>query len=327
MSYDLDFERPLLDMDKRIQALLKKGEAKLKPDERIQLRELQTQIERRTREIYGSLAASQRVQVARHRQRPYAADYIKLMCDDFFELRGDRRFADDRAIIGGLASIEGRSVVLIGSQKGRETKEKLERNFGLTHAEGYRKAQRLMRHAERFHLPVVTLIDTSGAAPDLEAEQRGIAQAIAESLFVMAELRSPIVSVVTGEGGSGGALGIGVADRILMFENSIYTVASPEAAASILFRDNGQWAAAANAMKICAQDLMALGLIEEIIAEPLGGAHRDPATAAASLKEAVLRHVGELEELSADCLVERRYERYRKIGAYATEVQAIGALS
>lgn len=322
MSYDLDFERPLLDLDRRIQPLLKKGD-RLRPDERAQLADLRQQLNERTRQIYDSLTPAERVQVARHKNRPYTADYIKLLGDDFFELRGDRRFGDDQALMGGLASIDGKTVMLLGNQKGRDTRDRMERNFGMAHPEGYRKAQRLMQHAERFGMPVVCLIDISGAALDLEAEQRGVAQAIAESLFVMAGLRVPIVSVVIGEGGSGGALAISVADRILMLEHAIYTVASPEAAASILFRESSRAPEAANAMKIGAKDLKRLGLIEEIISEPLGGAHRDHQAAAAAVKEAILRHLGELESLSIDCLLENRYRRYREIGAFARE--AVGA--
>jgi acetyl-CoA carboxylase carboxyl transferase subunit alpha len=318
MSYDLDFERPLLDLDRRIQSLLKKGD-KLRPDERTQLAELQHRLEESTRQIYDHLTPAERVQVARHKDRPYPADYVRLICDDFFELRGDRRFGDDKALMGGLASIDGHTVMVLGNQKGRDTKDRLERNFGMAHPEGYRKAQRLMRHAERMGMPVVCLIDISGAALDLEAEQRGVAQAIAESLFVMAGLRTPIVSVVIGEGGSGGALAISVADRILMLEHAIYTVASPEAAASILFRESSRAPEAANAMKIGARDLKQLGLIEEIIPEPLGGAHRNHQAAAVALKEAVLRHLDELGDLSIECLLDQRYQRYRQIGAFARE--------
>ncbi|HEX6797251.1 MAG TPA: acetyl-CoA carboxylase carboxyltransferase subunit alpha [Ktedonobacterales bacterium] len=324
MPYDLDFERPLLDLDRRIQPLLKKGD-RLRPDERAQLADLRQQLDERTRQIYDSLTPAERVQVARHKNRPYAADYIKLLCDDFFELRGDRRFGDDKALMGGLATIGGKTLMVLGNQKGRDTRDRLERNFGMAHPEGYRKAQRLMQHAERFGMPVVCLIDISGAALDLEAEQRGVAQAIAESLFVMAGLRVPIVSVVIGEGGSGGALAISVADRILMLEHAIYTVASPEAAASILFRESSRAPEAANAMKIGAKDLKRLGLIEEIIPEPLGGAHRDQEAAATAVKEAILRHLGELGGVSVDCLLDNRYRRYREIGAFARE--AVGASS
>lgn len=326
MAYDLDFERPLADLDKRIQSLQRKGD-RLKPDERAQLEQLQRDLDRRTREVYGSLTPWQQVQVARHRERPYTADYIKLMCDDFFELRGDRRFGDDRAIQGGVASTDGRTVVIIGNQKGRDTKERLECNFGMAHPEGYRKALRLFKHAERFHLPVVTLIDIPGASPGLEDEERGIAQAIAENLLVMSALRTPILTVVIGEGGSGGALGISLADRILMLEHSIYTVASPEAAASILWRDAANASSAAEAMKITPRSLLDLGLIEGIIPEPLGGAHRDHAEAAANVKEAIMCNLDELQAMPIEQLVEHRYERYRTIGTLAVEPASVGTLS
>lgn len=324
MPYDLEFERPLADIDKRIQALQRRGD-RLRPDERTQLDGLRSQLDQRAREIYRNLTPTQRVQVARHKNRPYTADYINLISEDFFELHGDRRYGDDHAIMGGLASIDGKTIMLIGNQKGRDTKDRLERNFGMAHAEGYRKAQRLMRQAEQFHMPVVTLIDISGAALDLEAEQRGIAQAIAESLFVMAALRTPIVSIVIGEGGSGGALSTSVADRILMLENTIYTVASPEAAASILWRDSSHAPKAAAAMKITAQELLKLKLIEEIIPEPAGGAHQDYAAAAASVKSAIIRHIGELEQLPTDQLLDQRYQRFRAIGVYKHE--SVGATS
>ena len=324
MAYDLEFERPLSDIEKQIHGIERKGE-KMKAEDRTQVRELRQRLDHRTDEIYRALTPWQRVQVARHKDRPYTHDYIKLMCDDFFELRGDRRHGDDRAILGGIASLDGKTVMILGNQKGRDTKEKVECNFGLAHAEGYRKAQRIMRQAERFHLPVVTLIDISGASPDLEAEQRGIAGAIAENLQVMAVLRTPVLAIVIGEGGSGGALGISVADRILMLEHAIYTVASPEAAASILWRDAAFASSAAEAMKITAPDLLELRLIEEIIPEPRGGAHHDHRAAADAVKAAILRNIGELEQLPVEELLEHRYRRYRDIGAYTRE--PIGAAS
>ncbi len=318
MAFDLEFERPLADLEKRIQTLQRKAD-RLKPDERSQLRDLERQLEERTRQIYAGLTPWQRVQVARHRDRPYTNDYLKLICEDYFELRGDRRYGDDRAIQGGMASIDGKTVMILGHQKGRDLKEKTECSFGLTHPEGCRKALRMMREAERFHLPVITFIDTQGASPGLEDEQRGISQAIAENLQVMPLLRTPFLSIVIGEGGSGGALAFGVADRILMLENSIYMVASPEAAASILWRDASFAAFAAEAMKITAPDLLKLGLIEQVVPEPLGGAHRNHAEMAATLKEVILEQLGELERYPLDVLLEKRYQRYRGIGAFATE--------
>ncbi|MBF6590414.1 MAG: acetyl-CoA carboxylase carboxyltransferase subunit alpha [Ktedonobacterales bacterium] len=322
MAFELDFERPLAEIEKRIQALQRRGD-RLKPEERTQITTLEEELERRTRELYADLTPWQRVQVARHKERPYTADYIKLICEDFFELRGDRRYGDDRALLGGLASVDGQTLLLLGHQKGRDTRERQEANFGMAHAEGNRKALRLLLQAEKFHIPVVTLIDTPGASPDLDAELRGISQAIAENLLVMARLRTPILAIVIGEGGSGGALAISIADRILMLENAIYTVASPEAAASILWRDAAFAANAAEAMKITAPDLLALGLIEGIIPEPLGGAHRDHRAMAAALKEAVLTHLAELRQQPLDHLIEARYQRYRKIGIYASEAVGV----
>ena len=324
VPFDLDFERPLADLDKRIQGLQRRG-TRLKGDDRVRLSEYQRELDTRLRETYSHLTPWQRVQVARHPKRPYTSDYIDLMCDDFFELRGDRRYGDDRAILGGLASLDGQTIMIIGNQKGRDTKERMECNFGMSHPEGYRKVLRLLRHAERFQLPIVTLVDIPGASPGLEDEQRGIAQAIAENLMVMAALRTPIITVVIGEGGSGGALGISVADRILMLEHSIYTVASPEAAASIMWRDNAFAPNAAEAMKITATDLKALGLIEDIIPEPLGGAHQGKTETAAAVKTAILKHLAELRALPVSELLNRRYQRYRKIGLSAIENAAVGA--
>ena len=325
IPFELDFERPLADLDKRIQTLQRKG-TRLKGDDRVRLTEYQRELDTRLREIYGQLTPWQCVQVARHPKRPYTSDYIDLMCDTFFELRGDRRYGDDRAILGGLASLDGQTVMILGNQKGRDTKERMECNFGMSHPEGYRKVLRLLRHAERFHMPVVTLVDIPGASPGLEDEQRGIAQAIAENLMVMAALRTPIITVVIGEGGSGGALGISVADRILMLEHSVYTVASPEAAASIMWRDNAFAPNAAEAMKITAKDLKALGLIEDIIPEPLGGAHQSKTDAAAAVKAVILKNLAELHALPTTELLDHRYQRYRKIGLSAIENAAVEAL-
>lgn len=324
MAYDLEFERRLAELEKHIVTLQRKGD-KLRPAERAQLAEWERELRRLTSEIYSNLTPWQRVQVARHKERPHTPDYIKLMCDDFFELRGDRRFGDDRAILGGIASIDGRTLMILGHQKGRDTRERQECNFGMPHAEGYRKALRMMRQAERFHMPIVTLIDTAGAALDVEAEQRGISQSIAENLFVMSTLRTPILAIVIGEGGSGGALGISVADRILMMENTIYTVAMPEAAASIMWRDSAFASSAAEAMKITPRDLERMGLIEGIIREPLGGAHQDRQGAANAVKDAILTTLPQLERLPVEELVERRYRRFRTIGAVA--IEAVGAVS
>jgi len=316
MPYELEFERPLVDLEKKLSSLRRKGD-RLKPEDRQQIRELEGEYQRRLEEIYRSLSRWDRVQLARHRDRPYTADYIKLMCEEFFELCGDRRYADDRAILAGLATFAGQTVMMIGHQKGRDAREKQACNFGMAHSEGYRKAQRLMRHAEKFGFPVICLIDTPGASLDLEAEQRGQAQAIAESLEIMATLRVPIVAVVIGEGGSGGALALGLADRVFMLEYSIYTVASPEAASSILWRDTVFAAQAAEAMRITAPDLLELGAIDGIIREPLGGAHRDHRAAAQLLAAQLRQTLAELASIPIDELLEQRYAKFRRIGPYA----------
>jgi acetyl-CoA carboxylase carboxyl transferase subunit alpha len=258
-----------------------------------------------------------RVQLARHPQRPYTLDYLQLAFTDFLELHGDRLFGDDAAVVGGLAGLDGRTVMVIGHQKGRDTRDNVLRRFGMARPEGYRKALRLMRHAERFAMPVVTLIDIPGADPSLVAEERGQAFAIAENLLAMSRLRVPIVSIIVGEGGSGGALALGLADRVLMLENAIYSVASPEAAASILWKDGGRGAEAAEAMKITAVDLLGFGIIDGIVAEPPGGAHTDHAAAARALQQAVVARLAELDGCSIDDLLAQRTQRYRAIGVFA----------
>lgn len=313
MAYDLDFERPLAEIEKRIAHLQKRGD-RMRAEERAQVEELKREHQRRMREIYSSLTPWQRVQVARFRDRPYTNDYIKLIFEDYFEMRGDRRFADDRAIQGGLANLDGETVMVLGHQKGRDLKEREESNFGMAHPEGYRKALRLFKYAERFRFPVITLIDTTGAYPGLGDEERGISQAIAENLMVMASLRTPIICVVIGEGGSGGALGIGVGDRVLMLENAVYTVAAPEAAASIIWRDNAFAPDAAQAMKITAPELLEFGIVDGVIPEPLGGAHRDYEAAASALKDSLLKTLGELRDLPVETLLDQRYHRFRRIG-------------
>jgi acetyl-CoA carboxylase carboxyl transferase subunit alpha len=250
--------------------------------------------------------------------RPFALDYIEALTTDFVELHGDRFFSDDRAIVAGLATIEKQRVVIIGNQKGRDTKENILRNFGCAHPEGYRKALRVMRLAEKFGLPILALIDTPGAYPGIGAEERHIAEAIAVNLREMMLLRTPIVAAVIGEGGSGGALGVGVANRVLIMENAYYSVISPEGCAAILWKDRSAAAKAADALKLSAKHLLELKLVDEIIPEPLGGAHRNPAEAAANLKAAILRHLNELSNLSADELLEARYARFRAFGVYET---------
>jgi acetyl-CoA carboxylase carboxyl transferase subunit alpha len=309
--FDLDFERELAASANDIQDLRRKCNSDV-AHRRIQ--EAVHHLHTRTREIYARLTSWQTVQVARHKDRPYAADYIRLICDDFIELHGDRAFGDDHAILAGPGQLAGNTVMFVCQQKGRDMKEKRFRNFGMPHPEGYRKAYRLMRQAEKFQTPLVCLIDTPGAFPGLEDEERGQSNAIAENLYLMARLRVPIISVVIGEGGSGGALAISVADRLLMLEHSIFTVAAPEAAASILWRDKSHAPAAANAMRISARELLETHIIDEVIAEPVGGAHRNHQMAAEYLKEALINHLDELGSLSLDELLERRYRKYRAIG-------------
>jgi acetyl-CoA carboxylase carboxyl transferase subunit alpha len=277
---------------------------------------LQSTIDGRLREIYGDLTPWQKVQVARHRDRPYTLDYLQGAFTDFVELRGDRRFADDRAIVGGPAILDGRTVMVIGIQKGRDTRENVERHFGMPHPEGYRKAERLMLQAERLGLPVVTFIDIPGAHAGLEDEERGQAEAIASSIAVMLGLNVPTVASVVGEGGSGGALAIAAADRILMLEHAVFTVASPEAAAAILWRDSAKAPEAAANMRITAQDLLGFGLIDEIIPEPLGGAHRNQAQVTKDVGAVISRTLQELEALPREALLEQRYRKYRDIGFY-----------
>jgi acetyl-CoA carboxylase carboxyl transferase subunit alpha len=264
------------------------------------------------------LTAWERVQLARHPQRPYTLDYVRLIFTDFVELHGDRLFADDPAIVGGPASLDDTPVMLIGQQKGRDTKDNLLRRFGMARPEGYRKALRLMKQAEKFGMPVVTLIDIPGADPSLVAEERGQALAIAENLLAMSQLRTPIVSAIIGEGGSGGALAIGVADRVLMLENAIYSVASPEAAATILWKDASHAAETAEAMKITAPDLLGFGVIDAIVPEPVGGAHTDYSAAAAALGMALRAQLAKLDALPVDELIARRTRRYRAVGAFVS---------
>jgi acetyl-CoA carboxylase carboxyl transferase subunit alpha len=315
MTSWLDFERPVLELEQRIQELRARGpEGGRRAEE--ELEELERKAEALRHEIYTHLTAFQRVQLARHPRRPYALDYIEKSFSDWTELHGDRHFADDPALITGLAFLDGRSVMVIGQQKGRDTKENLLRRFGMANPEGYRKALRAMQLAERFRIPVVTLIDTPGAYPGLGAEERGQAEAIAVNLREMARLAIPIVSVVIGEGGSGGALAIAVSDIVLMFENSIYSVISPEGCASILWRDGKRGPQAAEALKLTAADLQRLAVIDGILPEPLGGAHRDPDTCAATLRSEVSRHLERLSGVEAGDLVERRRAKFRRMGIY-----------
>jgi len=259
----------------------------------------------------------QRVLLARHPKRPYTSDYLTSVFTDFLELHGDRLFRDDPAIVGGWARLAGQSVMVIGHQKGRDTKDNIRRNFGMAHPEGYRKALRLMRLAARFHAPVITLVDTPGAYPGLGAEERGQSEALATNILEMSALETPIITVVIGEGGSGGALALGVADRVLMLENAVYSVISPEGCAAILWKDATQRERAAEALKLTAQDLLRLKLIDEIIPEPLGGAHQDPDAIAEALRDTLVRHLAELRKIRPEKLVKRRVEKFAAMGAYA----------
>ncbi|MDH5284924.1 MAG: acetyl-CoA carboxylase carboxyltransferase subunit alpha, partial [Gemmatimonadota bacterium] len=289
-TYILDFEKPLQELERQIEDLQRLGtERQIDVSEEARL--LQARLESLRQEIYAALTPLQRVQVARHPRRPYTLDYISTIFTDFIELHGDRLFRDDPAVVGGWARLAGVSVMVIGHQKGRDTKENLRRNFGMAHPEGYRKALRLMKLAAKFGAPVITLIDTPGAYPGLGAEERGQSEALARNILEMAALPTPIVAAVIGEGGSGGALALGTADRILMFENSVYSVISPEGCAAILWKDSSQRERAAAALKLTAEDLLEFKLIDEIVPEPLGGAHLDPDTAGETLRAALIRHV------------------------------------
>ena len=311
----LDFEQSIADLEAKIDALRAAGnERDLNLNEEIN--RLRAKSRKLTESIFTNLTPWQISQLARHPLRPYTLDYIKRLFTDFEELHGDRAFADDPAIVSGLARLDGRPVVVIGHQKGRDTREKLRRNFGMPRPEGYRKAMRLMKTAERFQLPVLTFIDTPGAYPGVGAEERGQSEAIARNLYVMAALKTPIVSTVIGEGGSGGALAIGVCDRMLMLKYSTYSVISPEGCASILWKSAGKAAEAAEAMGITADRLLTLGLIDEIVGEPLGGAHRDIETMAATLKAALLGTLDGLDKLSLDELIKTRYARLMQYGAF-----------
>jgi acetyl-CoA carboxylase carboxyl transferase subunit alpha len=314
-AFALEFEKPIAELERRIEEL-RRTATQRSLDVGREIAPLEEKLADLRAEIYRNLTPFQRVQVARHPRRPYALDYINTILTDFVELHGDRLYRDDPAIVCGTARLGDRPIVVIGQQKGRDTKENLRRNFGMPHPEGYRKALRLMKLGERFKLPVITLIDTPGAYPGLGAEERGQAEAIARNLEEMASLRTPLIACVIGEGGSGGALALGVADRVLMFENSVYSVISPEGCAAILWKDASQRERAAAALKLTAPDLLSLGLIDEILPEPLGGAHADPDTAATTLAQTLERYVAELEHLPIETLLAQRVEKYLRMGKF-----------
>lgn len=315
-SYTLEFEKPLLELERQIDELKRLGSER-QIDVDGELAGLSAKLETLKGELYRTLTPMQRVLVARHPRRPYTLDYLSSIFTDFIELHGDRLYRDDPAIVGGWARLSGVSVMVIGHQKGRDTKDNLKRNFGMPHPEGYRKALRLMRAAEKFGAPVITLIDTPGAYPGLGAEERGQSEALARNILEMSALETPSVAVVIGEGGSGGALALGVADRVIMLENSVYSVISPEGCAAILWKDASQRDRAAEAMKITADDLLRLKVIDEIVPEPLGGAHQDPDATGEALRAALIRHVTELRKIRPEKLVRRRAEKYAAMGSYA----------
>ncbi len=309
------FERDIVEIEDQI-ARLRDMAGKRGLDVADELRVLSAKLEVLREETYRNLDPMEQVQVARHPRRPYTLDYVDAVFTDWFELKGDRRFRDDEAIVGGWARLDGRTVMLVGHQKGRDMKENLRRNFGMPHPEGYRKALRLMKMAEKFRKPVVTLIDTPGAYPGFGAEERGQAEAIATNLREMARLRVPTISVVIGEGGSGGALALGVTDRILLLEHSVYSVISPEGCAAILWRSAEKRSEAARALRLTSSDLLKLGVADEVVPEPPGGAHADPETAMASVAEVVIRHLKELEGVDSDALVARRWAKYAAMGTW-----------
>ncbi|HEX8324527.1 MAG TPA: acetyl-CoA carboxylase carboxyltransferase subunit alpha [Tepidisphaeraceae bacterium] len=315
LRHTLAFEQPLAKLEQQISEL-EMLQASKQLDYTAELRQLRDNYTSLLKKTYDNLSAWETVQVARHPQRPQFRDYVDMCCREFREIHGDRRYADDRAIVTGLARFGGQKVMLIGHHKGRDTKEKIGCNFGCAHPEGYRKALRAMKLAEKFALPVVTLVDTAGAYPGLGSEERGVAEAIALNMMEMSRLKTPIVSIITGEGGSGGAIGLAVADRVSMLEHAWYSVISPEGCSGILWKGSENAAAAAAALKLTSRDLKQLGIIDNVIPEPLGGAHRDPHQAAHTLDQYVMKTLRELKRFKIENLLERRYEKFREMGEY-----------
>ena len=314
-KYILEFEQPLKDIEDRIENL-KLSSLNTGVDVSTTLQKMKYELSEKREEIYKSLSRWERVQLARHPKRPYSMDYISKISNYWFELHGDRNFSDDPAIVAGIAIIDTIKMIIIAQEKGRGTKEKVFRNFGMPRPEGYRKAMRIMKLAEKFNFPIITLLDTPGAYPGIGAEERGQGQAIAQNLLEMAQLKVPIISIVIGEGASGGALGIGLADKIICLENSWYSVISPEGCASILFRDAGRAKEAADAMKVTSYDLYEMGIADEIVKEPKGSAHIDPDGSADALKQTIIRNYTELKKFDIDKLIDKRIEKYNKIGEY-----------
>ena len=310
-----DFEKPIFALEQKIEEMRELSSVN-GVDLDDEIRRLEEKLRKLIKKIYSNLNRWQRVQLARHPERPYTNDYLEKICTDFIEIHGDRNFADDKSIITGFATIDKHKVVIIGHQKGKNTKDNLYRNFGMPHPEGYRKALRAMKLAEKFHKPVVSIIDTPGAYPGIGAEERGQAEAVAKNLFEMSRLKTPILVVIIGEGASGGALGIGVGDRLVLLENTWFSVISPEGCASILYRDAGKANIAAESMKVTARDVQDLGIADEIITEPDGGAHRNPDETARVLKESILRNIDELSAIPIDELIRLRIEKYSKMGSW-----------
>jgi len=314
--HTLEFEKPIRDLEKQLEQLNQLS-LENNVDASAEITSLEKKIDATKKNVYTNLTAWQRVMIARHPRRPYALDYIGALFTGFQELHGDRQFKDDRALIGGTAFYGGRAVMIIAQQKGRDTKENILRNFGMPNPEGYRKALRLMRLAEKFSMPIVCFIDTPGAYPGIGAEERHVAEAIAVNIREMSALQTPIVAIVIGEGGSGGALGIGVADRVIVFENSYYSVISPEGCAAILWKDRAAAPQAAEALKLDAQELVKMRIADEVLPEPFGGAHTDHSQAAKTLEASLKKHMAELTALKTDALLEARYKRYRDLGEYS----------
>ncbi|MCL6593908.1 MAG: acetyl-CoA carboxylase carboxyltransferase subunit alpha [Alicyclobacillus sp.] len=316
MPYELEFERPITELKQKVEELRRLMES-TGIDLSQEVRTLEQRLAELSHQVYANLTAWQRVQLARQPGRPTTLDYIRGICSEFIELHGDRQFRDDPAVVGGIGLLAGRPVTVIGTQKGRDTKENVYRNFGMAHPEGYRKALRLMQQAEKFGRPVVLLIDTAGAYPGMSAEERGQSEAIARNLRAMAGLRTPTVCLITGEGGSGGALGLGVTDRIYVMEYAWYSVIAPESAAAILWKDSSQAERAASVMRITARDLVELGVADEVIPEPPGGAQKNPQAAIATVKEKLVKVLAELSQLPVEELLAQRYQKYRQMGVFA----------
>lgn len=311
----LDFEKPLFEIRNKIESL-KESQDKNDVDLQEEIDMLESSLERETKKIYTNLKPWDRVQIARLQERPTTLDYIPYIFDSFMELHGDRNFRDDPAMIGGIGFLNGRAVTVIGQQRGKDTKDNIYRNFGMAHPEGYRKALRLMKQAEKFNRPIFTFIDTKGAYPGKAAEERGQSESIATNLIEIASLKVPVIAIVIGEGGSGGALGIGIANKVLMLENSTYSVISPEGAAALLWKDSNLAKIAAETMKITAHDIKQLGIIDDVISEPLGGAHKDIEQQALAIKSAFVEQLDSLESLSRDEIANDRFEKFRNIGSY-----------